>query len=183
MEELKKIKKLSIIGFFVISILGTLLHFTYEFSGNNIIIGIFSAVNESVFEHIKIAVVPMYIWSIVQIFLINKKNYNFFLAQVVKVVVCSIVLITIFYTYTSFAGEHIRLVDILTFYISIFVAQIFEYNIITKTKRNKKIEIISIILYISILLLIIWFTFNPLKVDIFRDLQSNTYGIFEEKLY
>lgn len=35
------------IGFIVISIVGTLLHFLYEISGHNKVVAIFAAVNES----------------------------------------------------------------------------------------------------------------------------------------
>ena len=40
-------------------ILGTLLHFTYQWSGRNPVIGIFSAVSESTWEHLKLLAIPM----------------------------------------------------------------------------------------------------------------------------
>ena len=67
-NELKKFKMLSVVGFFVISIIGTILHFTYELSGGNLIVATFSAVNESVWEHLKIAVMPVFIWTIIELF-------------------------------------------------------------------------------------------------------------------
>ena len=45
--------KLNFFRFFFISILGVLLHFTYEWSNDNPAVGLFSAVNESTWEHIK----------------------------------------------------------------------------------------------------------------------------------
>ena len=39
--------KLNFFRFFFISILGVLLHFTYEWSNDNPAVGLFSAVNES----------------------------------------------------------------------------------------------------------------------------------------
>lgn len=50
-----------IIGIIFISIIGTLLHFMYEFSGHNKIVSLFAAVNESTWEHIKIALTPTFI--------------------------------------------------------------------------------------------------------------------------
>ena len=46
--------KLNFFRFFFISILGVLLHFTYEWSDDNRIVGLFSAVNESTWEHLKL---------------------------------------------------------------------------------------------------------------------------------
>lgn len=65
-------------------ILGTILHFTYEWSGNNAFIGAFSSINESTWEHLKLAFYPMIITAIIRIFFIFKQelflfksNWNF----------------------------------------------------------------------------------------------------------
>ena len=55
-----KIKTWQIITVIICLILGTLLHFTYEWSGENPIIALFSAVNESIWEHLKLAFYPMF---------------------------------------------------------------------------------------------------------------------------
>ena len=62
-----------IIGIIFISIIGTLLHFMYEFSGHNKIVSLFAAVNESTWEHIKIALTPTFIWNLydVSIYVMN----------------------------------------------------------------------------------------------------------------
>ena len=63
-------KKISLKSFTIISIIftiivGTLLHFVYEWSNNNIVAGIFGAINESTWEHLKILFIPMLITTIV----------------------------------------------------------------------------------------------------------------------
>ena len=45
---------LTIAGILCVSILGTLLHFTYRWSGRNPLIGLIAPVNESVWEHMKL---------------------------------------------------------------------------------------------------------------------------------
>lgn len=52
------------ISIIVISVLGTLAHFLYEISHHNKITGLFTAVNESAWEHIKIALTPTILWSL-----------------------------------------------------------------------------------------------------------------------
>jgi hypothetical protein len=42
--------------------IGASMHFVYEFSGCNIIAAVFCAVNESVYEHIKIMLFPILAW-------------------------------------------------------------------------------------------------------------------------
>ena len=52
------------LGFVIISVVGTLAHFLYDFSHHNKIVGLFAAVNESTWEHIKIALTPTFLWSL-----------------------------------------------------------------------------------------------------------------------
>ena len=49
-----------VIAIIFISVIGTLLHFMYEWSGHNKVVSLFAAVNESTWEHIKIALTPTY---------------------------------------------------------------------------------------------------------------------------
>ena len=56
---------MSILSAVFISVLGTLLHFTYDWFGNNPIIGVFSAVNESTWEHLKLLFFPTLIVTII----------------------------------------------------------------------------------------------------------------------
>lgn len=49
-------------------ILGALLHFTFEWSNKNLLVAAFSSVNESTWEHLKLAFVPMFISTIIRIF-------------------------------------------------------------------------------------------------------------------
>ena len=52
-------KKYELVGFFFTSILGCLLHFVYEWTGENIIAAIFSATDESTFQHLKLFFFPL----------------------------------------------------------------------------------------------------------------------------
>ena len=50
--------KTNLFRFIFISVLGVLLHFTYEWSGDNAVVGLFSAVNESTWEQLKLLFFP-----------------------------------------------------------------------------------------------------------------------------
>ena len=65
-----------IVGIIVICIIGTLLHFTYEWSHHKKIVALFSAVNESTWEHIKIAMTPTILWSIFYGYINDVSHYN-----------------------------------------------------------------------------------------------------------
>ena len=61
-----------IIGAVFTIITGTLLHFVYEWSGESLFVGIFSPINESVWEHLKLLFFPMSVWILIGYFIFGK---------------------------------------------------------------------------------------------------------------
>ena len=70
-----------------IIVLGTILHYTFNWSNKNPLVGTFSAVNESTWEHLKLLFFPMLITIIVGYFYIGKDIPNFICAKTVGIVV------------------------------------------------------------------------------------------------
>lgn len=60
----KKLLAFIIIGVLVTSVLGTLFHFTYDWSGQNFLVGLFTPVSESTWEHMKLLFFPMLLYGI-----------------------------------------------------------------------------------------------------------------------
>ena len=54
-------------GFLTAAVLGTLAHFTYRWSGGALLAGVFCAVNESVWEHMKLLFFPALLFTMIQI--------------------------------------------------------------------------------------------------------------------
>ena len=72
--------KLILISIPFLFILGSLLHFAYDLSKQNKIVGTFTPVNESIFEHSKLLLYPLILfWGIGYFFLKDKvNNDNYF---------------------------------------------------------------------------------------------------------
>ena len=79
-----------ILGIIIIFLSGALLHFTYEMSHHNKVFAIFSAVNESTWEHIKICMTPTMVWSIYEII-----KYGFSGQFIFAKVICLLTIILI----------------------------------------------------------------------------------------
>ena len=164
------------VGIIVISILGTLLHFTYEMSHHNKFVAIFSAVNESTWEHIKICLTATLVWSLYDGYVYGS-NPNYFIAKGLSLLTIILLMPILFYTYTAFTKKAILIVDIISFYIVVICSQlVFRYFI--------QMEPLPFIYtYLSVILLVIEFasymflTFQPLKNFIFKDPISNKYGL------
>ena len=64
-------------GFIFTSILGTFLHFLFDLTGENLVAGMFSAVNESIWEHMKLIFYPMVLFAIIEWNYIGRKKFIF----------------------------------------------------------------------------------------------------------
>ena len=65
-------------GFALTSVGGTLLHFLYEWTGESKIAALFSGVNESTWEHMKLLFWPMLLYAIVQSFFFKDRGFKEF---------------------------------------------------------------------------------------------------------
>ena len=165
----KKILKYQIISVVTSIILGTLLHFTFEWSGKNELIAIFSAINESVWEHLKLTFYPMLFFSIIGYFYLRKISNNYIEAQAIGIFSSIIFIITIFYTYTGILGTNFFIIDIIIFILSMIFGGYVEYNLMIIENQSTKIsKILSCSIILFFLICFIIFTFNSPNVKLFQ---------------
>lgn len=174
MKQKISFKKFEIISTIFSIIIGSLLHFTYEWSNRNPFLGIFSSVNESTWEHLKILFIPMFITTMIGFF--YYKNINHYLCQKTKGILLSLsFIIVFFYTYTGIIGNNFAIIDILSFLIAIILGEIYTYKKIQSfTPCSNKISILVLIVLTSSFIL---FTFYPPHIGIFQDPITKTYGM------
>ncbi len=159
-------------------ILGTLLHFTYEWSGENLFIGSFSAVNESVWEHLKLVFYPMLIAAIVEYFFVKDVSNNYVEAKTIGIFTAICFIIVSFFTYSGIIGTSIIVIDILIFIISIILGEYVAYRLMKRENESTvTTECLSIIILVFLLLCFIIFTYLPPEVNLFRDVTTGIYGI------
>ena len=162
MEIYMKFKRCQIIGIIFTIGLGSLLHFTYEWSGNNPIVGIFSAVNESTWEHLKLLFMPMFFYGIYEYFIYGKDFKNFIPVRFLSILVGMLFIVITFYGYTFILGKNVLILDISIFFLGVIAAYFFSYKLIPTDIFSSKIEnILSIAGLIILCYCMVKFTFNP----------------------
>lgn len=172
-----KLLRAQIIVIIVSLILGTLLHFTYEWSGENGIIASFSAVNESVWEHLKLAFYPMLFAAIVEYFFVQKITNNYIEAKTIGIFTAISFIVISFFTYTGIIGTSILLLDILIFIISIILGEWIAYRLMKrKNESTIKSKILAGVITIFLCICFIMFTYFPPEVNLFRDSSTGEYG-------
>jgi len=162
-----------------IIILGSLLHFTFEWSGGNPAVGAFSAVNESVWEHLKLVFWPALLFMLIEYSPVKKTTNNFAFAKPIGVCLAIITIPIIFYSYTAITGESIFFIDISTFVVAVIVGQISSYRLLTHKKPSESLNKVSLVLLILLAVVFILFTFYPPQLPIFRYSSTGKYGILQ----
>ena len=164
-----------IISIVIISIVGTLSHFLYDLSNHNKFVGIFAAVNESTWEHIKIALTPTILWSLIDGYIYGIED-NYFLAKLVSLIVIIILMPILFYGHKWVAKKDYFIFDIATFYIVIIASQLSFYFLIQIDPIDFYFRYLSCIGVFIIFGCYMVLTLLPLKNFIFKDPLTNKYG-------
>lgn len=111
-----------------VSVSGTLLHFVYEWSGNNRVVGIFAPVNESVFEHLKLVFFPVLLFTLLQ-YVLCQEIRSCLLWIKWKTVLGSMAFIVIFfYCYTGILQKDVPWLDIGSFYVAVLLNSLWAYK-------------------------------------------------------
>lgn len=168
-----KVKNLIINSIFSVCVLGILFHFAYELLGEGKILGVIFPINESIFEHLKLALYPYIFWFMLTYFVYKKKlNIEFkkwFVLMVFAIIHSIFFIMALYYIYTGALGLSSTLFDILIYFISISYTQFKIAHIYENYPINKTYFVIAVIILIILLLLFTIFTFSPPNIPIFID--------------
>jgi hypothetical protein len=177
MDERKRILFYELAGIVFIIIFGSILHFTFEWAGHNAVVGVFSAVNESVWEHLKLGFWPAIVFALIEFKYLKKSTSNFLFAKAISIYLIPIIIIVLFYSYTAILGESILVIDILTFIIAVIVGQLVSYRLLTGKTLPYNLDMVSLIALILLGLAFVVFIVYPPQLPMFQDPITGEYGI------
>lgn len=166
-------------GFLFVSVAGTFLHFLYDLTGKNLAAGLISAVNESIWEHMKLIFYPMVLVSLVE-YRLTKGERSLIRCSTLAGILLALVLIPVlYYTYTGILGVSADWFNVTIFFLAAGAAYWLEYRIESGNCCCR----VSFKVWMLILLLIAAAftaaTFCPPRIPLFRDPLSGTWGIRE----
>lgn len=176
----RKFKLLEITGIPVIFLLATLLHFVYDFTDGSTLSILFGAVNESVWEHVKIFAVGYVFWSLVELLWVKPPFKKFVTAKTIALYFLSLAIIVFFYTYNLFSKEPILWLDISSSFVFVVLSQYISYRLITNENEIKDYFTVALMMLMLFFLMFFSFTAFPPKIDLFRDPITGMYGIIED---
>ncbi len=112
----------SIIGFFVVSLLGTAFHDWYRLSGENPLVGFLAPTDESVPQHLKLLLFPYLLYVLGEFCWFGRRCRSFLWSRMIGLLCGLAVIPLVFYAYTLFVGHSILTVDIMLFYFAVGLA-------------------------------------------------------------
>ena len=160
------LKQVTIIGTIFMIVSGSMLHFIYQLSGSNQIVALFSAVNESVWEHGKLFLLPLIIVLSFEYLKIKNLEKILWIALSQLVIMLSFTIV-FFYTYTGAFGIENLFIDILTFVVAVIIGQTLAYKQLVSKKKPPLNKYASSIILIAILLAFAVITYFPPNLPIF----------------
>lgn len=163
-----QLKRYTLIGAIFVTALGTLSHFFYDLSNQNFIVGFFSPINESTWEHMKLVFFPMLLFSLFVISKLKESNPCITSAFLSGILIGTLLIPLIFYTYTGILGYNVFVLDLLTFLLSVIGAFFVAYRL-TLSCRMQEYTMLLWIAVGVVFLCFLLFTIAPPDIALFAD--------------
>ena len=172
----KKIPIWQMVGFIFTAVAGTLLHFLFDWTGGKWGAALFSAVNESIWEHMKLLFYPVVIFAIIEYFAWGKEKASFWCIKLLGILVGLIFIPVVYYTYTGILGINADWFNIAIFFIAAGLGYFLETKLFQRDFSCPLPSWIAIGILCLIAVSFTAFTFLPPRTPFFEDPLTGTYG-------
>ncbi len=176
-REKKQIRIWEIAGILLIAAFGQRWHYLFD-TWPDAWTGAISPINESIWEHLKLYLVPTLTFAAVEYLFIRKSARNFLLAKAASLYCMVLVMVVVFTTTYLIIGHDILAISIAIYLVSIALGQWVGYRILTGRPLGKIAAAIGAFAIMLLAGLMVGFTFAPPHIPLFfADPASGLYGI------
>lgn len=172
----KSVSTWQIVGFIFTGILGTFLHFLFDITGGNAAAALFSAVNESIWEHMKLLFYPMFVFAIIEYRAWGKEMPGFWCVKLKSILLGLALIPVIYYTYTGILGVSADWFNITIFFLAAGATFWLETKQFQQGKPCCIGSRMSFALLCLIGMIFTVLTFLPPHIPFFKDPITGTYG-------
>lgn len=134
----RKLKYFHWAGFLFTAAAGSLLHFLYEYSGQNTLAAFLSPVNESTWEHLKLVFFPYLTVLFVERLFLKDRYPRYFTAHLAGLLAGLGAIPVLFYTYTGILGTNYLAADIAVFLAAAALAWYLSYRLLCASSFQRK---------------------------------------------
>ena len=174
----RRLRRWELAGFLITGALGPLLHFVYRWSGGNPAAGAFSAVNESVWEHMKILFLPLFLTALVEMVVFTQRYRNFLAVKFLAVMAGVALMPVLYYTYTGVWGRGCLKGDILLFYLCAAASQVLSCRLLEQGRLSGAgWQVAGLFGLWAVAFLFVYCTYHPPGLAIFQDPVTGRMGL------
>ena len=162
----------------VTAVLGTLFHFLFGWSGGNPVIGAFTAVNESVWEHMKLLFFPLFLEFFVHSAALGRVYPNLPAARAAGTLAGLALIPVGFYTYTGVFGTHALWADITLFFAAVALGCSLEFVLLHRSRLSALwMQVAGLLVLWLLAFVFVWCTFHPPEIGLWQDAGTGGFGI------
>lgn len=173
----KKLLLWQFVGFIFTAIAGTLLHFLYNWSNQSVFVAPFSAVNESIWEHMKLLFVPMFIFALLERQFLGDQYENFWCVKLAGIILGVSLIPVLYYTYTGISGTSKDWINIMIFFVAAAATYALETWLFKQEHAFCFSPLIALFILCLLALTFVVLTFVPPEIPLFQDPRTGSYGI------
>lgn len=163
-------------GFLFTAAAGTALHFLWKWTGENRVAAAFCAVNESLWEHMKILFLPAFLFSMAEVWL--RDSRSFLAVRGLSLWTGTLLLPALYYTYSGIVGFHVLWADIVVFLVSAAAVFLLDFYLGRTGRFTSGWQQAAGLaaLWALALVFVLW-TYRPPRLPLFWDAAAGVYGI------
>lgn len=157
--------------------LASLLHFLFDWTGGLRFAAIFSLVNESVWEHVKILLWPYLLWSFAEYYILKPDVRRLVVARTAGAYTVAALTICVFYIYTGVLGQSVAWFDILSAALWLLAGEIVSLRILNARWSTGDYYLVSLAALVLLVVMLLCFTVSPPRLGLFADPATGLYGL------
>jgi len=166
----KKLRRWEMAGWVAVGLMGPVLHFAWEWSGENVLVAAFSAVNESVWEHMKILFWPLLLLAAVETPVFAGHYRNFLAVKAAAILSAAALVPVLYYTYSGVWGERFAAVDITIYYVAAAAAGVLTCTLAGRGRLVGAGKQVAAGVVLGVLgALFVLFTYAPPDIALFQE--------------
>jgi hypothetical protein len=140
-------------------------------------IALIAAVNESVWEHLKLGFWPAFLYSLFAYRGLSRPAESVLVARTAAMILIPVIITVAYYTYLSLAGRHSLVVDIGIFVVAVLLGQLTSYLMLSSPNLPQKLIRVAPMLLAASFIAFSLFTYYAPHLPLFRDPRSGRYGL------
>jgi hypothetical protein len=118
-------------------VVGSALHFLFELAGGWAPLALVAAVNESIWEHLKLAFWPGLFWAAIAPLPAGLRRREILAVKGPGLLVTAVLIVMVFTTYVTILGHNLLALDIGTFIAAILIGQLLSAVLLTQAVSRR----------------------------------------------